>query len=160
MLSPSSPQVALDIYTKLGKYPNALRVAMRLNDHSLINKVFELCEDELVKKQLGFMLARQRFLINVQDEELNDIISNSRLSEYFHKVAEELEATDAKTPEDVYKTHLTETRASPARPSILMISLLSITSLPSSFLGGKVEGENMFCPRAVYVLITLHCCSM
>ena len=106
-------KVALDIYTKLGKYPNALRVAMRLNDHSLINKVFELCEDELVKKQLGFMLARQRFLINVQDEELNDIISNSRLSEYFHKVAEELEATDAKTPEDVYKTHLTETRSAP-----------------------------------------------
>ncbi len=44
-------------------------------------------------------------------QSLREIISNSKLSEHFLALARDLDVMEAKTPEDVYKTHLTEGRA-------------------------------------------------
>lgn len=43
------------------------------------------------------------------DEELNDLIGNSKLNEQFLKLAQDLDVMEAKTPEDIYKSHLAET---------------------------------------------------
>jgi len=40
------------------------------------------------------------------DEDINKIASNSMLSEFYVKLAKELEVLEPKSPEDVYKSHL------------------------------------------------------
>lgn len=66
-----------------------------------------------MKKQMCLLLARQRVNYEVEDdddeEELNELIGNEKLSEEFLKVAQDLDVMDPKTPEDIYKSHLAET---------------------------------------------------
>lgn len=102
------------IYKNLEKYPEALRVAIQLNDMDLIQETFFACSDPLVQKQMAFMLGRHT--VNFKnsedlDEELSDIMGNNKLSEYFGILAKELDATAPKHPEDIFKSHLTETRS-------------------------------------------------
>jgi len=63
-----------------------------------------------MKKQLAFILARQCLNIELTDDSLNDIILNNKLSEYFLALAKDLEVVEPKAPEDIYKSHLIETR--------------------------------------------------
>jgi 26S proteasome regulatory subunit N1 len=59
---------------------------------------------------LAFILARQRVILETADETLQSILSNAKLSEHFIALAKDLEVYEAKTPEDIYKTHLENTR--------------------------------------------------
>ncbi|KAG2494897.1 hypothetical protein HYH03_006832 [Edaphochlamys debaryana] len=110
------------IYTAQHKWHDALRVALRLNSREDVEATFAACAEPLQKKQLGYLLARHGFAINLEEgpaaveddtlrESLREIISNSKLSEHFLALARDLDVVEAKTPEDVYKTHLTEGRA-------------------------------------------------
>lgn len=112
-------RTAYKIYKKMGKYNDAMRVALQINDQALIEDTFAECTDELEKKQLGYLLARQGVNINLEEgtgavedeairEILREIISNSKLSEHFLSLARDLDVMEPKTPEDVYKTHLTD----------------------------------------------------
>eukprot|EP00879_Flechtneria_rotunda_P023735 GHRR01025127.1.p1 GENE.GHRR01025127.1~~GHRR01025127.1.p1 ORF type:complete len:652 (+),score=250.63 GHRR01025127.1:1606-3561(+) len=103
------------------KYHDALRVALRLNDLQTIVTTFGACDDQLEKRQLGYLLARHGTTIDleegpaaVKDESerdvLREIISNSKLSEHFLALARDLDVLEPKVPEDVYKTHLTDGR--------------------------------------------------
>lgn len=57
------------------------------------------------------MLARQHiFIDNIDNEKLTSIMSNTNLSEYFLALGQDLEIMEAKTPEDIYKTNVSETR--------------------------------------------------
>jgi 26S proteasome regulatory subunit N1 len=111
-----------EIYLKQHKYHDALRVAMMLNDRDVIEKTFVQCTDELEKKQLCYLLARQGEALNLEEgacavedeplrEALREIISNSKLSEHFLALARDLDVMEPKTAEDVYKTHLVDGRA-------------------------------------------------
>jgi len=94
------------------QYFDALRVALRTGKDELIGELLSSCEDKLMKKQMCILLGRHRVnfeLDDDDDEELNDIIGNSHLSEEFLKLAQDLDVMDAKTPEDIYKSHLAET---------------------------------------------------
>jgi len=51
---------AYNIYMKEKKYPQALRVAQKINDMNLVREVMETCKDRATLNQLGFMLGRQR----------------------------------------------------------------------------------------------------
>jgi 26S proteasome regulatory subunit N1 len=64
----------------------------------------------MTQKQLAFILARQRVILETADETLQSIIANNHLSEHFIALAKDLEVYEAKTPEDIYKTHLENTR--------------------------------------------------
>ncbi len=50
----------------------------------------------LVKKQMAFMLARQAHFLSLNDDALNDIVNNTKQSEYFLLLARELDVMDAK----------------------------------------------------------------
>mgnify|MGYP001142518476 CR=1 FL=1 len=74
------------------------------------------------KKQLAYILGRHGLILDlaegpaaVEDEELREalqqIISNTRLSEQYLSLARDLDVMEAKTPEDVYKMHLVDGRA-------------------------------------------------
>lgn len=64
----------------------------------------------MVKKQLAFLLARQQINIETEDEEILDILNNTRLSEHFISLARELDVVAPKVPEDIYKSHLENIR--------------------------------------------------
>lgn len=101
-------QVVHRIYRQVGDLPMALTVALRINDRAMIQEDFEAATDPLVKKQLAFMLARQRVMIPTDDEELGNIMSNTFLTDQFRELGKELEILDPKVPEDIYKSHLAD----------------------------------------------------
>jgi 26S proteasome regulatory subunit N1 len=70
---------------------NALRMALKLDDYSKMCIVFGTCTDPLIRKQLAFILARQRVYIPDLEPELNSIISNAQLSTFFTILAGDLE---------------------------------------------------------------------
>jgi 26S proteasome regulatory subunit N1 len=106
-------EAAYELYLKQSQYYDALRVALRMGNEEAIPDLMSQCPDPLMKKQMCFLLARQRINYEVEgdddEEELNEIIGNEKLSEQFLKVAQDLDVTEAKTPEDIYKSHLAET---------------------------------------------------
>ncbi|KAJ3309947.1 proteasome regulatory particle base subunit [Boothiomyces sp. JEL0838] len=103
-------KTAHEIYKKFDQHPSALQIALKLNDLELIKQDFNTCPDPLVKKQLAYMLARQQVLVETEDEELSSILDNSTLSEHFMALARDLDVVEPKLPEDIYKTHLENTR--------------------------------------------------
>jgi len=107
--------VVYKIYRKLNKYPEALRIAIKLGSEEQAQEVIDACEDMLVKKQLCFMVARHGSLnITSEDDDLLAILANATLSENFLSLARDLDVFEAKTPEEIYKSHLTETRSGAA----------------------------------------------
>ncbi|VEN37832.1 unnamed protein product [Callosobruchus maculatus] len=108
-------QSALLLFRKFKQYPQALRLAMQLNDHTLIEEIFTSCPDMSMQKQLAFMLGRQQIYIEIPEstpeyEDLIEIMANCHLNNHFLNLARELDIMDPKTPEDVYKSHLENTR--------------------------------------------------
>lgn len=126
--------VALKLFIKFGQHTQAMRLALMLNEMSLIKQVFNGCEDTSIRKQLAFMLVRQQITIDVDEslpdsEDLVDILSNSHLNQHFLNLARELDIMEPKTPEDVYKSHLDNSRTSSqvrVRTITITISLIRI----------------------------------
>lgn len=129
-------RIAHQILIQVEKYPEALRVSIALNDFKLIEDTFHTCKDmydilnsylplhSAVQKQLAFMLARHRIKLNLMPDmetdddsetekaaELMAIMGNTKLSGFYQYLAKELDALEPKLPEDIYKSHLAETRS-------------------------------------------------
>jgi 26S proteasome regulatory subunit N1 len=106
-------ETAYEIFRKQKQYFDALLVILKMNRTDDIGGLLAECEDPLMKKQMCLMLGRHRVNHEVEDdpneEELNELIGNEKLSEQFLKVAQDLDVLDPKTPEDIYKSHLAET---------------------------------------------------
>jgi 26S proteasome regulatory subunit N1 len=90
-----------------------------------------------MKKQLGFILARAQIPLewlqapdadgDIQDALDNDLLeclSNSRLSNHFREFGKELGVADARSLEDVYKSHLETTRELLSHLSVPWIRLM------------------------------------
>eukprot|EP01113_Clastostelium_recurvatum_P033314 TRINITY_DN438_c0_g1_i4.p1 TRINITY_DN438_c0_g1~~TRINITY_DN438_c0_g1_i4.p1 ORF type:complete len:922 (-),score=259.73 TRINITY_DN438_c0_g1_i4:160-2925(-) len=106
-------KICCELYLKVKQYPDALRVAIKLADAALINEVFaaSATESDIAQRQLAFMLARQRMFHvvkpdTIEDETLKGVLANTQVSEYFLSLARDLDIVEAKTPEDIYKSHL------------------------------------------------------
>jgi 26S proteasome regulatory subunit N1 len=104
-------KTAHTIYRNMEQYPQALQISIRLNDHDMMREDFEACADPILKRQLAFLLARQQILLEVDDEVLQGIVNNTRLSEYFTSLARDLDIMEPKVPEDIYKSHLENVRS-------------------------------------------------
>uniref|UniRef100_A0A060T8M6 26S proteasome regulatory subunit RPN1 n=1 Tax=Blastobotrys adeninivorans TaxID=409370 RepID=A0A060T8M6_BLAAD len=101
---------AYNIYLTHGELTQALALAIRIDDESLIRSCFEATSDKLIQKQLAFILARQQYWFQVEDEEVQQCLSNINLSDHFLYLAKELNLLDPKVPEDIYKSHLEQSR--------------------------------------------------
>ncbi|GME82879.1 unnamed protein product [Ambrosiozyma monospora] len=97
---------AFSIYLANDQLPQALGLAIKLDDENLIKSVFAATDDELVHKQLGFILGRQNSCFKFDNEAVQSCISNLKLSEYFKYLVSELNLLQPKVPEDIYKSHL------------------------------------------------------
>lgn len=113
------------IYLQFSKFPEALGVAIRLNDAALIRQDFNASGNPIMKKQLAFLLARAQIPIewlkasasedaDAEDEfpeDILDCLSNTQLSRHFKEFGKEVGVADPKSLEDVYKSHLETTRS-------------------------------------------------
>jgi 26S proteasome regulatory subunit N1 len=110
-------ETAMEIYKKQGRYWDALRVVLRMNRKEDIAELLKACTDPLMRKQMCLLLGRHRVYFDAEEngvedddvEKLNQLIGNETMSEQFLKLAKDLDVMDAKTPEDIYKSHLAET---------------------------------------------------
>lgn len=106
-------ETAYEIFLRQKQPLDALRVALRMHTEDVIPDLFSNCDDTFVKKQMCLLLARHRVNYEVEgeddDDEYNELIGNTFLSEQFLKLAQDLDVMDPKTPEDIYKSHLAET---------------------------------------------------
>ena len=98
------------IFSKFKRYPDALRIAQKMNNMDLIGEVMKECKDPVTLKQLSFMIGRQRNPYESEDPELQAIISNEKLSEHFKSLARDLDVVEPKHPDSIYKTHLEDRR--------------------------------------------------
>jgi len=96
------------IYIKQQRYPEALLISQKMNDDELVKEVMNASTDPVVTKQLCLMLGRQRTNYEIEDEELQQIISYEKLSERFKELARDLDTLEPKHPEQVFKSHLEE----------------------------------------------------
>lgn len=122
-------RAAYDAYVKVGRRPDAMRVALRMDDHALMAEVLASAStDPTERKQLAYMLGEAKVWMSLEEgtaavddadarEELAEIMGNARLSERYLSLARDLDVMEAKTPEDVYKSHLVEGNA-PAGPAV------------------------------------------
>ncbi|EOA18379.1 hypothetical protein CARUB_v10006910mg [Capsella rubella] len=118
--------IAYMIYMKFAEYPNALQIALFLDNMQYVKQVFTSCSDLLKKKQFCYMIARhgitfeldQEMVANNDDKDaLQDIVNNTKLGDGYLTLARDIEVMEAKTPEDIYKAHLIDGRAS-SGPSV------------------------------------------
>lgn len=108
-------RTAHDIYLHFKQFTQAITLAIRLNDMDLIKSDFSATKDKALKRQLAFILARQRICFDVEgedaeDPELQECLNNTKLPEHFKSLAKELNVLDPKVPEDIYKSHLESNR--------------------------------------------------
>lgn len=108
-------RTAHDIYMDYGQIAQAIILAIRLHDSDLIRLDFSKVEDAALRKQLAFLIARQRIVVDApeDDEERQvtlDCLSNLKLPDHFKSLGKELNILDPKTTEDIYKSHLESSR--------------------------------------------------
>lgn len=92
-----------------------MSISLKLNDSTLIAADMNECKDVVVRNQLAYMLARQLVYLDPswleESSPIAPILSNSRLSHHFLSVARNIDVLEPKTPEELYKTHLEQTRS-------------------------------------------------
>ena len=106
-------RTAYQVYRKYNQYTQAVALAIRLNDRDLIEEAFNSTKDKAIRRQMAFLIARQRIWFDVSDDddpELQDCLNNTRLPDHFKALGKELNILDPKTPDDIYKTHLESSR--------------------------------------------------
>ena len=112
-------KLCFDIYMKYKDYVPALRVALKMGNNEMILAVLNTCEDARVLKQLVLLLSRHRHFLNypevmkstvVDSDELQRIASYEILPAQYKALGKELDVLEAKTPEEIFKTHLEEGR--------------------------------------------------
>lgn len=106
-------RTAYQVYRKYNQYTQAVALAIRLNDRDLIEEAFNSTKDKAIRRQMAFLIARQRIWFDVSDDddpELQECLNNTRLPDHFKALGKELNILDPKTPDDIYKTHLESSR--------------------------------------------------
>ncbi|KAE8679959.1 26S proteasome non-ATPase regulatory subunit 2 [Hibiscus syriacus] len=113
--------IAYTIYLKFEEFASALQIALSLDNMQHVRQVFTSCDNQLKKMQFCYILARHGITFELDDEmvaddddreALQDIINNTKLSESYLTLARDIEVMEPKSPEDIYKAHLLDGRAS------------------------------------------------
>lgn len=138
-------RVVIEIYRKMDQPSNALTLALKLNDRDTIKEIFDSVSDKTMRRQLAFNMARQGIYGIVpdteEDEELVKISRNEHLSKYFKILLEDLQITEAKEPEDIYKSHLSESRKKTVSAKLNLAS-----SFVNAFLNAGSSTDKLLTP--------------
>lgn len=133
---------AYAIYLSNNQLPQALRLAIKLDDESLIKAVFDATADDAVHKQLGLILGQQNSCFKVSDTSVQECISNCHMSRFYQYLVSELNLLQPKVPEDVYKSHL-ETSFFPATSRLESAKQNLAAALVNGFLNAGYCKEKL-----------------
>lgn len=132
-------KIAAEIYAKVSKLPEAMEVAIRRGDLDLITTIYKASKKpSAVRLQLALDLGRAGILLDEEiedDEDLRAAMSNRKLCQQFVHLAKDLDVLEPKTPEDIYKTHLLDSRS----PSSTANLDSARANLASSFVNAFVN---------------------
>jgi 26S proteasome regulatory subunit N1 len=112
-------RIAHQLYTSNSRWQEAMWVALKLGLQERIESTFNANMSKCQRRQLAYMLARHGHPLDLEEgnckpkedeEQLKEIMANTRMSEYFQALAKDLDVLEPKTPEDIYKSHLVEGR--------------------------------------------------
>ncbi|CAD6580866.1 MAG: proteasome regulatory particle base subunit, partial [Tremellales sp. Tagirdzhanova-0007] len=127
-------QTAAEIYAKHDRYPEALALAVRLNDRTLIRRYYDAPQNPVMKKQLSFFLARAQIPVHwvhtaegqdaegegpapqISDDVL-ECLGNAKLSAHFRNFGKAVGVEESRSVEDIYKAHLEPTRSTQSTDS-------------------------------------------
>jgi 26S proteasome regulatory subunit N1 len=112
--------VARECYKKCGYFVDAVRVQLMLGyDKDVVEELLREAYkvNPVIAKQMCLVLGRARVNHETEcgddndddDTDYDGIIGNENLSEIYISLGRDLDVVDAKTPEDIYKSHLSET---------------------------------------------------
>ena len=88
------------------------RCAWAARARARVASVFAACADGGVRRQMGHLLGRHRLMSFIaKDEAVDAAIGNAGLAALYAVLARDLDVVEAKTPDDIYKTHLVGGRA-------------------------------------------------
>ncbi|MBW0555476.1 hypothetical protein O181_095191, partial [Austropuccinia psidii MF-1] len=98
------------IYRSHSRFSESMMVNIKMGDKAGVKEDFEAASNPMMKLQLAHLLARHQLpYLSVdltEDEELNDVLNNTKLTSHFKAFGENLKVTQPKTREDIYKSHL------------------------------------------------------
>eukprot|EP01083_Nonionella_stella_P080636 221681_1 len=102
--------IIFDIYMQSENLCDALRVAIRMDNKSLMSSCFRVSPNSRLTKQLGLILGAHKLTLDAfeEDEDLMEIVGNCKLNEHFLNLGRELNVQEVKHPDDVYKSHLAD----------------------------------------------------
>lgn len=61
-------RTCLNIFRKFSRWPQAMQMALKLNEMDAIKAVFRDCTERPIRRQLAFMLGRQQLFFDVEEE--------------------------------------------------------------------------------------------
>ncbi|OLY82981.1 26S proteasome non-ATPase regulatory subunit 2 [Smittium mucronatum] len=106
-------EVARILYSKFGSPSQCLEISLKLNRPDYIEEDFKNAKTRREKIQLAFMLSQQQIYMPELAEEdplILESMDNSKLSQRFLDMANQLNLMDPKVPEDIYKSNLENSR--------------------------------------------------
>lgn len=108
-------RTAHDIYKQYNQLTQAIVLAIRLNDLALIESDLASTDDVALKKQMAFLVAKQRIRLELpqdtpEEAEIMECLKNTKMPEHFRALGKELNILDPKSTEDIYKSHLESSR--------------------------------------------------
>lgn len=145
-------QTAYSIYLSESQLTEALFLAIRLADDSMIRSVFEATNDAVVHNQLAYILSSQK--VPFEFEGVQEIIGNTKMSEHFLYLAKELNLTEPKVPEDVYKSHLDSSRSVFASTGLDSAQQNLATSFVNGFLNLGYSNDKLIVDNDKWVYKT------
>lgn len=99
-----------EIYRSHSRFSESMMVNIKMGDKAGVKQDFESASNPNMKLQLAHLLARHQLPYLsadlTEDEELNDVLNNTKLTTHFKAFGENLNVTEPKTREDIYKSHL------------------------------------------------------
>ncbi|EHS63688.1 26S proteasome regulatory subunit N1 [Puccinia graminis f. sp. tritici CRL 75-36-700-3] len=104
------------IYRSHSRFSESMMVNIKMGDKAGVKEDFESASNPNMKLQLAHLLARHQLPYLsadlTEDEDLNDVLNNTKLTAHFKAFGENLNVTEPKTREDIYKSHLENIPAS------------------------------------------------
>ncbi|KAH8606967.1 hypothetical protein ERJ75_001430200 [Trypanosoma vivax] len=127
-------KVVYNIYLEVGSYTEAVSVALQLGDRSLVETLFQKCQNPSMRLQMALTCAHFRLFVDVGDKEnrlISEAMGNMGLSRLYRQVAEKLDFNTPLSPESVFKTGTDVQETSSSNESTF--------KLASAFVSGLVN---------------------